>query len=317
MRSHTMALFATKQKSPISSAARSKRQALQPYPTIETWRNPLTRGIARHFANEAWAKTLKEIDFEYRLTDREIGGVPCVDYETPRTGDDDGVIIYVHGGGFVAGSARTNAAMALPTCNLSGRRGVGVEYTLLPDKHFPAQIDEITSVYQALCETFPPEKIAIFGDSAGGCLALSCLQKWRREGSALPGHAILVSPVADGLGASDTHRTLDGADPLIQAQGGKIFRKLFDFYAPGKDLSDPAISPVYGDMYGLPRLLVHVGSREVALGDAARICEAARLAGVDQALRVFDGMYHLFHMNWSLEEAKIAHRDIADFLKTD
>ena len=74
------------------------------------------------------------------------------------------------------------------------------------------------------------------------------------------------------------------------------------------------VSPIYGDLSGLPPTLIHVGSREILLGDAARFAEKLRRAGVESTLRVFDGMFHLFHMHWGLEEAKFAHADIADFI---
>jgi acetyl esterase/lipase len=81
-------------------------------------------------------------------------------------------------------------------------------------------------------------------------------------------------------------------------------------------LRDPKISPLYGRFDWLPPLLIHVGAREVLLGDAARLAERARAAGVDAQLRVYDGMFHLFHMHYGFQEAKDAHRDIADFIRT-
>ncbi|MEQ8935764.1 MAG: alpha/beta hydrolase fold domain-containing protein, partial [Amphiplicatus sp.] len=60
--------------------------------------------------------------------------------------------------------------------------------------------------------------------------------------------------------------------------------------------------------------LIHVGSRDVLLGDSARLAERARRAGVDVSLRVFDGMFHLFHMHWTLEDARASFEDIANFI---
>lgn len=311
----SMALTARRLGTAVSESARARISALRAYPTLDTWMNPLTRGLARHFSNQEWLKTHDEIDFPYRLSDLEIAGRPCVRYETETTGRDDMLIFYVHGGGLVSGSPRVNASMILPACQLSGVEAIGVSYTLLPEARYPTQIEQVDAVYKALVEQNRQRRIVIFGDSIGCSLALACLLRWRDEGARLPAGVVLASPALDGAGASDTHRTLDGHDPLIRSNGGRNCRKLFGYYAPGEKLTNPMVSPIYGDFTGLPPALIHVGLREVLLGDAARFAQDARRAGVDATLRVFDGMFHLFHMHWSLAETKEAHADIADFIK--
>jgi len=298
----------------VSDGAKQRFAALRFYPTLDTWRNPLTRGIARHFAHEAWLKTLNEIDFEYRITDLDIAGVACVQYETKTTRLREAKIIYVHGGGFVAGSPRVNAATILPVCELTGVEAIGVDYTLLPDAHYPVAVDQINDVYKSLLEDDAEQSIFLVSDSAGATLSLSNIVRWRDEGVKLPKAAIFLSPFLDGKGLSDTHKTLDGHDPLIKSNGGRMPRKLFEYYAPGEDLSDPRISPIYADFTGLPPFLIQVGSREVCLGDAARLAEFARRDGVDESLQVYDGLFHLFHMHWGMDEAKRAHGEIAAFI---
>ncbi|MEO1135512.1 MAG: alpha/beta hydrolase fold domain-containing protein [Pseudomonadota bacterium] len=309
-----MALSARRLGKAMSDHARKRIPTLRAYPTVDTWMNPLTRGVARHFANQAWVDAQAELDFTYRLSDLDIAGQPCLRYETEKTRESETLILYVHGGGLVSGSPRVNASMILPTCQLSGIEAIGAGYTLLPEARFPAQIEEIDRIYKALRAERPNARFVLFGDSMGGAVALSALLRWRDEALPLPEKLILISPVLDGAGASDTHTTLDGHDPLMRSNGGRNCRRLFNFYAPGEDLKNPMVSPLYGDFRGLPPMLIHVGSREILLGDAARLAEAARRAGVSSQLRVFDGMYHLFHMHWSLPEAKAAHSDIADFI---
>lgn len=309
-----MALTVRRLGRAMSEHARRRIPDLRAYPTIDTWMNPLTRGLARHFAHQDWLKAQEELDFTYRMSDAEYGGVKCVRYETEKTRAGDRLIFYVHGGGGVSGSPQVNAAMILPVCQLTGVEALGVDYTLVPEGRFPTQIEEIDRAYKALIAERPDARIVLFGDSIGGGFAMSALMKWRDEGAKPPAGVVLVSPALDGAGASDSHTTQDGHDPLIRSYGGKNCRRLFGYYAPGESLKDPRISPIYGDFRGLPPTLVQVGTREVLLGDSARLCEAARRAGVETTLRVFDGMYHLFHMHWSLPEAKSAHGDIADFI---
>ncbi|GJL95949.1 MAG: hypothetical protein DHS20C05_23540 [Hyphococcus sp.] len=299
----------------ISDKAKERIGALKQYPTIDTWRNPLTRHVAKRLSNDAWAKTVEKIDFEYRLTDMQIDSVNCVLYEAESTITRQPVILYIHGGGFVAGSPKTNAANVLPLCHLSGCDAIGIDYSLLPDAVFPTQINEVSRVYRALLEEKPGRKIVILSDSTGSAIALSALMQWRREGLMSPAGAVFLSPCVDGKGSSDTQITADHHDPLIRSMGGKFIRRLFSFYAPDNDLSDPAVSPIYGNFENLPPFMIHAGSREVMLGDAARLAEAARQAGVETHLRVFDGMFHRFHMHWDLEETRTAYSDIANFIR--
>ncbi len=298
----------------VSDAARKRMAALKPHPTLDMWRNPVTRGIARRLQNEDARRLLGEIDFEYRMTEDTAGGVEGVYYETENATDGAPIILYVHGGGFVAGGPSDNAAGVLPTCYLSGCNGFGPDYALLPDAFYPTQIEEINAVYHALCAGQPGARIVLFGESTGAAIALSAMMQWRDEGAPLPVGAVFVSPCVDGMGASDTQITLDRRDPVIRSLRGSYMRNLFRFYAPDAALDDPRVSPLYGDFEGLPPILTQTGGREVLLGDAARLTQAASRAGVDARLQVFDGMYHRFHAHWSLDEARDAHRDIAEFI---
>ena len=311
-----MPVIARRVGAAISDSAKARIAGLKTYPTLDTWRNPLTRGVARHFAHEAWVKTHKDLDFEYRLTETEIAGLSCMRYETAGERPGAPLIFYIHGGDFVSGSARTHASVALPLCHLTAAPGLGLNYTLLPEAHFPTQIEEIDRVYRAQLASAPDRKIVLMADGTGATLALAAMMRWRDQGIPAPGGAICLSPCVDGAGASDSHIALDGHDPLIRSGGGRHFRQLFRYYAPGRDLSDPAVSPLYGEFEWLPPMAIHAGGREVLLGDAARLAEAARRAGVDVRLRVFDGMFHLFHMHWSMDEARAAHNDLADFINS-
>lgn len=310
-----MALTARRTGKAMSEHARERLQSLRAYPTLDTWMNPLTRGLARHFAHQDWLKAQEQLDFTYRMSDCDFGGVPCVRYETEKTRETDRIVFYVHGGGGVSGSPRVNASMVLPVCQLTGLEAIGPDYTLVPEARFPTQIEEIDRAYKALIAKRPEARVILFGDSMGGGFALAALMKWRDEGAKLPDGVVLISPALDGDGASDTHTTVDGHDPFMRSYGGKHCRRLFGYYAPGENLKDPRVSPIYGDFRGLPPTLIHTGTREILLGDSARLSEAVRRAGVQSTLRVFDGMYHLFHMHWDLPEAKSAHQDIADFIQ--
>ena len=302
--------------SAVSDGARKRIAALKPYPTLDMWRNPVTRGFARRLQNEDARRLLNEIDFDFRITTDSAGAIDGVSYETENSTGGAPLILFVHGGGFVAGGPHDNAASVLPTCFLSGCNGFGPDYSLLPEANYPVQVDEISAAYHGLRLAHPGSRIIVFAESTGAAIALSAMMQWRDEGAPLPIGAVFVSPCVDGMGASDTQISLAGRDPVIRSSRGAYIRNLFRFYAPGRALDDPDVSPLYGDFTGLPPMLTHAGGREVLLGDAARLTQAANRAGIDARLQVFDGMYHRFHAHWSLEEARDAHRDIAEFIMT-
>jgi acetyl esterase/lipase len=309
-----MSVFSRRTGDAVSDDAKKRIAGLKPYPTLDMWRNPVTRGFARRLIDDEWRKAIGEIDFEYRLTDDNIGGVDGVWFEAAGAKPGAPIILFVHGGGFVAGGPAISAPIVLPSCHLSGCEAFGPDYSLLPEASYPTQIDEISAVYYALCTDYPERRVVLFAESTGAAIALAAMMRWRQDGVTAPLGAVFLSPCIDGKGASDTHIALDGRDPLIKSMRGGYTRNLFRFYAPEAALDDPDVSPIYGDFTYLPPILAQAGSREVMLGDAARLTQTARRAGVDARLQVFDGMYHRFHAHWSLAETKDAHRDIADFI---
>jgi len=299
----------------LSDAAKEALAQSRPYPSASAIKNPLTRPIVRRISDADWRATQTQIDFEFKLEDKRVGDTPCVVYRTPQTRVENPLILYLHAGAFVSGSARNNASAVIPTCHLSGCEAIAVEYSLAPENVFPTQLNEISAVYKTLLDAGrDPSTIILLGDSAGGALAVSSLFRWRRLGLALPAALVLLSPTLDAASKSDTFEALRGRDPLFSAAGRDSVIECFRLYAGDADTTDPEVSPIEGDTKGFPPILIHVGTREVLLGDAARFAEKARRAGADVSLRVFDGMFHLFHQHWRLEDAKAAHRDIADFI---
>lgn len=300
----------------LEERAQAVFRTLRIYPSAHVFANPLTRPIARATIAAEWRSRLEEIDFPYAMEDVPVAGVPCVRY---RAGDAVGaaspLLLYAHAGAFVAGGPRVNAAAILPACAAAGAEGLGVGYSLAPEATFPRQIDEIGRVFRALIEGGRPARsIVLVGDSAGGGLAVAAMNAWRREGLPAPAGVVLLSPLADCSGASDTHYSVVDADPIFGDMALTNLPVIARLYAPGRDTRDPGVSPVYDRYLGAPPLLIHAGSREVLLGDAARLAERAREDGADVRLRVHDGMFHLFHMHRRLDAARRVVADIARFV---
>ncbi len=303
----------------VSDAGKKAIERSLRYPSPEFAGNPLIRKLARNLVHAEWRRRLDEIDFPYTDEVITIGGVSCARFTAkparPKAKASERLVIHLHGGAFIAGSPWINAACVLPSLHLTGAQGLSIDYALSPEAKFPRALDEIETVYRAQIESGrEPRKIVLFGDSAGANLALSSMIRWRDRGVPLPGGAVLLSPTTDASCGSDTTLTQTSVDPIISGLGKAGFTAMYDLYAQGEDVLNPLISPAFADITGLPPLLIQVGSREVLLGDAARLAQKARRSGVEASLQVFDGMFHLFQMHWSMPEAKYAHEDIASFI---
>src|SRR4029077_17885089 len=134
-------------------------------------------------------------------------------------------------------------------------------------------------------------QIALAGESAGGGLALAALLALRAAGTPLPSCAFLMSPYADLTLSGETLAGKESVDPVLTPEG---LRVRFPDYVAGADASDPLISPIFGDLSGLPALLIQVGSHEVLLSDAVRLAERAALDDVSVTLDVTAGAPHVF-----------------------
>lgn len=227
-----------------------------------------------------------------RLLDQHVAGVPC-EMIIPPTADDTTCIVYLHGGGYLLGSRRSHRGLAAHLANAAGARAVLVEYRLAPEHPFPAALDDAVAVYRELLETFDHRSMVISGDSAGGGLALAVGLRLRDEGAPLPAGIAVISPWADleGTGAS----LVTNAESEIMLDPGRI-TEVAGLYHPGTPADDPYVSPLHGDFPGLPPLLIQVGGDEILLSDSERVAARARASGVEVAVRVWPGMWHVWHM---------------------
>jgi len=220
-------------------------------------------------------------------------------------------ILYLHGGGYVLGSATSNLTLPLRISRLSGLRVLSVEYRLAPEHTYPAALDDAVAAYQWLLDAgYPASQLAVFGDSAGGGLTLNLALELMRREIPLPAAVAVISPLTDLDDVGDTQHTLADEDPVLRSFGSSMY----GLYAGDLPLDDPRVSPVYADYAGFPPLLIQVGTRERFLSDAARLARAARDADVDVTLDVWDSMWHVWSGNPDLPEAEAASAALAAFM---
>ena len=242
----------------------------------------------------------------------DLGGVSALRVATP--GSDTGkAILYLHGGGYVVGSAQGYRGLAGEVSRAAGMPAMVLDYRLAPEHPFPAAVDDAVAAYRALvADGTKPASIVLAGDSAGGGLALAAMLKLRDEGDALPAAALLISPWADATCTASSLTSKAAEDPSLTKHGLDVCAHR---YLGGSPASDPLASPAKADLSGLPPLLVQVGSIEILLDDALAIAASAAAAGTMVRLEVHPGLPHVFHaFHFMLPQAKAALDDAGAFL---
>ncbi|MBW8754080.1 MAG: alpha/beta hydrolase [Sphingomonadales bacterium] len=213
---------------------------------------------------------------------------------------DRRVYLDIHGGALIMGAGEVCQAMALGSTKLHGVRVIAADYRMPPDHPFPAGLDDCIAFYRRLLRDHDPSEIIVGGGSAGGNLAAATILRARDEGLPLPAAAVLISPEVDLTESGDSFHTnagIDGMGSLMQANL---------LYAAGHDLTDPYVSPLFGDFAkGFPPTLITAGTRDVFLSNAVRLHRKLRAAGVPAELHVLEAAAHGAFAGTSPEEAEL------------
>lgn len=227
---------------------------------------------------------------EYREVD--CHGTKAV-YVTPDNVDNENIILYFHGGGYAMGSIETHKPLVGRIAKASATKALLIDYRLAPENPYPNGLDDAIKSYRWLLngEGYTNDKVIFAGDSAGGGMTVASMLRLKQEGQPLPLAGICLSPWLDleATGKSATSKAKE--DPMIDLQSVKEWALM---YAPKEKLTDPLVSPLYGDLSGLPSLYLQVGSAELLLDDSTRLAEKAKNLGVEVEIEVWDDMIHVW-----------------------
>jgi epsilon-lactone hydrolase len=254
-----------------------------------------------------------------------VGGLWVADGRAiPPTGEDgayaplgpgtaERVVLHLHGGAYVLGSPESHRGLASALSRTSHAQVFLPRYRLAPEDPYPAAVDDAVASYRWLTEIcgVHTSRIAVSGDSAGGGLGLALLLSLRDAGLDLPACYLGMSPWTDLAATGASMQELDGVDPWLSAH---MVLPAARAYAGGAPLEDPLVSPLYGDLTGLPPMLVHVGTDEILLDDAVRLVDRAREAGVDASLGRFPGLWHVFQA-FPVPESRASLREFGGFVR--
>jgi acetyl esterase/lipase len=246
------------------------------------------------------------------IEQNELGGIP-VEWIVPDGAENAPVLFHLHGGGYVLGKPNGSRPFTTAFALKSRSRVVSVDYRLAPENPFPAAVDDSVAAYRALLEKMPAGHIAIGGESAGGGLAVCTMLAARAQSLPLPSSAVLISPWVDLTCTADTFNTKAYVDPLLTR---RALREMADAYVPEVSARLPLASPLFGDLAGLPPMLIHAGSEEVLLDDARNLHKRALEQGVESQIEIWHRMIHVWHMfHPMLAEGDVAIRKLAEFAR--
>jgi acetyl esterase/lipase len=209
--------------------------------------------------------------------------------------DPDLRIMYIHGGGFMAGTLDCYRHVVEALSRASGMAVLAIDYRLAPENPFPAGLDDCVAAWIWMLTHGPmgegaPRAAFQAGDSAGGHLALALMLRLRDEDKSLPKATAAFSPGADFTGSGPSMTERAEIDPSFNRQ--KLDWVASVYVTDGTPLTDPYVSPYFGDFSGLPPFLIQTGEREVLHDDGKRVVEKARKAGVDARFKTLPGLIH-------------------------
>lgn len=218
-----------------------------------------------------------------------LNGVPAERLSVRRS-VKDAALLYLHGGGYCVGSPRSHRALAARLAEAVGVVAYVPDYRLAPEHPQPAALEDALATYRALLRSgLEPGRILVAGDSAGGGLALALAMALRDTGEPLPAAVAMICPWLDLTLDHAGTRPASNRDPLLTPEAMTVWARA---YAGGHNPADPAISPLLGDLDGLPPLILHSAADDPLASDADRLATRTR----DLEHRHIANLWHVPHM---------------------
>lgn len=290
----------------VSSVLREQIRLMKPILTktsIQTSRN-LQETLGELGAKTVAAKVQRQ---DFQLEDFPA----CWLTPAETTLEDPRVLLYLHGGGYVAGSIRYAAGFAGVIAAKTGVRTLCIAYRLAPEHPFPAALDDAMTAYQYLLgQGYHGSDITLIGESAGGGLILSLCLLLKAQGIPLPARLVAISPWTDLTLSGESMEENREVDISLTKSELAAYAAC---YAP-EQAALSLVSPLWGDLTGLPPCAIYVGGDEILLDDSRRLCTRLLDAGVPATISIEPGMWHAYLL-YGVPEANAAWREIKTLLE--
>ncbi len=231
-------------------------------------------------------------------------------YITPVSLSRDALILYLHGGGYVLGGMEYAEGFGTLIAAETGIAVCCLEYRLAPEHRFPAALDDAFDTYRFLIRNgFSSDKIVLCGESAGGGLIYALSLKLKSEGCPLPRGIIALSPWSDLTLSGSSYEFNRHNDPSMSERRLRFYSESY-----AKRPQAPYVSPLFGDLTGLPPSLILAGGHEIMLSDSTSLHEKLLACGCRSELDIAPEMWHVYLM-YNIVEAKDGFKKINSFIK--
>lgn len=249
----------------------------------------------------------KEISYK----EIDVDGMDAEWVSVNRVHQKERVILYCHGGGYSTGSSMYARTLTSKLAMATSMDVLSFDYQLAPEHPYPAAAKDARKAWNYLMwKGYGAKDVIIAGDSAGGNLALSLTLTLKEENRFLPKGLVLMSPWTDLTSSGESYKTKAEMDPVLNKE---YIERMIEAYAAEEDLTNPLISPLFGDLEGLPPTYIQTGENEILFSDSIRLYHALKEVGVSARMDVYPDMWHVFQMT-PFKKANDAVNEIAEFI---
>jgi epsilon-lactone hydrolase len=255
--------------------------------------------------------------FHVTLEHQTIAGVPVYVVKPAQIAPEnrDRLLVHVHGGGYVVFAGRAATPEAILMAHYGQIEVISVDYRMPPDFPFPAAVDDAVAVWKAVIQSHAPNRVGLFGTSAGGGLTLATVLRLKELRLPLPGALMAGTPWTDLTQTGDTYFANEFVDNVLGSYRGGLEADA-KLYAGTHDLKEPLLSPIYGDVSGFPPTVLLSGTRDLFLSDTVRMHQKLLQSGVRAELLVFEAQSHAQYLIVTdSPESATAWRQVSSFFE--
>jgi acetyl esterase/lipase len=261
---------------------------------------------------ENGASRFSKIPENVNVKEQTIEGIKA-EWLVPSGANPEKLILYVHGGGYVSGSCNDHRGIVSKFAKNTGVTNLLYEYRLAPEHAFPGAIEDSVKMYEwVLSSGIKTENLIVAGESAGGGLCLALLLALKERNISLPAAAMAISPWTDLTCSSSSYVTKNKVS-IAPLNSWTVFSK---YYVGNNQVNNPLISPLFGDLKGLPPIFINSGVDDELFEDGEKFYLKAKDANVDISFRPGIGMVHCYPLLAPMfKEATDAMDEIVAFVK--
>lgn len=234
---------------------------------------------------------------------------------SPKGGANAGAphLLYLHGGGYVMDISPLHWEAVFKLCDRLGASATVPLYPLAPEHKAPEVLAAVRAIYNNLAEQHGASKITVMGDSAGGGMSFALAQMLKADGGPQPGSLVLWSPWLDATATEEKQIEIEPRDKMLTPQGLVACGQMYGGDLP---LDDPRLSPLNGELEGLPRMAIFSGTHDILLVDGQRLkakLDAMGEGAPEHEYHEAEAMQHVW-MLLPIPEGKRALEQTADFI---